>query len=71
MVTSGLRIGTAALTTRGLREDEMREIGQVIAAALRPEATDADLDELRERSRALADRFPLYPRLAAGFAVEG
>ena len=34
-VTSGLRIGTAALTTRGLREDEMREIGQIIVAALR------------------------------------
>ncbi len=68
-VTSGLRIGTAALTTRGLREPEMREIGQVIVAALRPEASDADLEALRARSRAVGDRFPLYPRLHAGTAV--
>jgi glycine hydroxymethyltransferase len=71
MVTSGMRIGTAALTTRGLREEEMREIGQIIAAALRPEADEARLDGLGERSRALGERFPLYPRLAAGSAVGG
>ena len=68
-VTSGLRIGTAALTTRGLREPEMREIAQVIVAALRPEATESDLEALRARSRAVGDRFPLYPRLHAGTAV--
>lgn len=68
-VTSGLRIGTAALTTRGLREAEMREIGQIIVAALRPEAGDADLEALRARSRAIGDRFPLYPRLHAGTVV--
>jgi glycine hydroxymethyltransferase len=68
-VTSGLRIGTPALTTRGLGEEEMREIGRIIVAALRPEASDADLDALRARSRAIGERFPLYPRLAAGSAV--
>jgi glycine hydroxymethyltransferase len=68
-VTSGLRIGTPALTTRGLGEEEMREIGRIIVAALRPEATDTDLDALRARSRAIGERFPLYPRLAAGTAV--
>jgi glycine hydroxymethyltransferase len=68
-VTSGLRIGTAALTTRGLREDEMREIGQIIVAALRPEVPDAELDALRARSRAIGERVPLYPRLLAGTAV--
>ena len=68
-VTSGLRIGTPALTTRGLREPEMREIAQMIVAALRPEATEADLEALRVRSRAIGDRFPLYPRLHAGTAV--
>jgi glycine hydroxymethyltransferase len=68
-VTSGLRVGTAALTTRGLREPEMREIGQIIVAALRPEASDGDLEALRVRSRAIGDRFPLYPRLHAGTAV--
>jgi glycine hydroxymethyltransferase len=68
-VTSGLRIGTPAVTTRGLREPEMREIGAIIVAALRPEATDDDLQGLRTRSRAIGDRFPLYPRLQAGSAV--
>ena len=68
-VTSGLRIGTAALTTRGLREPEMREIGQIIVAGLTPEATAEDLEALRGRSRAIGDRFPLYPRLHAGTAV--
>jgi glycine hydroxymethyltransferase len=68
-VTSGLRIGTPALTTRGLREEEMREIGRTIAAALRPSVTDAELAGLRARSRAIGERFPLYPRLLAGTAV--
>lgn len=68
-VTSGLRIGTPALTTRGLVEDDMREIGRIIVEALRPEASDADLAELRQRSRAIGERYPLYPRLGAGTAV--
>ncbi len=64
-VTSGIRIGTAALTSRGLGPDEMQDIGAIIVAALNPDATDADFDALRARSRALGDRFPLYPRLLA------
>ena len=64
-VTSGVRIGTAALTTRGMGPEELREVGSIIAAALVPEATDADLDALRGRSKALGDRFPLYPELIA------
>lgn len=68
-VTSGLRLGSAALTTRGLREPEFREIGGIISAALVPDATDADLDALRARSRAIGDRFPLYPGLTTGTAV--
>ena len=67
----GMRIVTAALTTRGLREEEMREIGRIIAAALRPDADEARLDEQAERSRALGGRFPLYPRAAARSAVGG
>ncbi len=64
-VTSGVRIGTPALTTRGMGPDDLREVAAIIVAALRPEATDADLDALRARSRALGERFPLYPRLLA------
>jgi len=68
-VTSGLRIGTPALTTRGLGEPEMREIGRIIAAALAPDVDDEGLAALRERSRAIGERFPLYPRLLTGSAV--
>jgi glycine hydroxymethyltransferase len=68
-VTSGLRIGTPALTTRGLKEPEMAEIAAIISAALQPDATEADLAGLRERSRAISERFPLYPHLLSGSAI--
>jgi glycine hydroxymethyltransferase len=61
---SGLRIGTPALTTRGLIEDDLREIAQVIVAALRPDF-EADKDSLLERSQALMQKYPLYPQLSA------
>jgi len=69
-VTSGLRIGTPALTTRGLGNDEMREVGQIIVDALAPDTDDQEFDSLRSRSAALGERFPLYPGLGAGFAVQ-
>jgi glycine hydroxymethyltransferase len=65
MNPSGLRIGTPALTTRGLGVDELREVAQVIAAALRAEDFEAERDALMERSRALMERHPLYPQLSA------
>ena len=68
-VTSGLRIGTPALTTRGLKEAEMREIARVISAALQPAVSDAELAGLRERSQAISERFPLYPQLVSGSAI--
>jgi glycine hydroxymethyltransferase len=63
MVTSGLRIGTPALATRGLDVDDFREIGQVIGAALTGGFGDAERAELSERTRALAEQHPLYPHL--------
>ena len=60
MVTSGLRIGTPALATRGFGDAEFAEVADVIARALLPEP---DLDALRARVVALADAFPLYPGL--------
>jgi glycine hydroxymethyltransferase len=64
MDPSGLRIGTPALTTRGLVEDDMREIAEVIGAALGPDY-ESEKDSLLERTRALMDRYPLYPQLSA------
>jgi glycine hydroxymethyltransferase len=63
MNPSGLRIGTPALTTRGLREDELREIAGVVAIAL-SDRFEAERESLRERTRALIDQHPLYPELA-------
>jgi glycine hydroxymethyltransferase len=68
MVTSGLRIGTPALATRGLQAADFGEIGEVIAAALSPDF-EARRAELTERSAALADRYPLYANLAPYAAV--
>jgi glycine hydroxymethyltransferase len=57
MVTSGLRIGTPALATRGFGPDDFREVADVIAAVL---TLDADLTFLRGRVEALAGKHPLY-----------
>jgi glycine hydroxymethyltransferase len=54
-VTSGVRLGTAAMTTRGMGPDEMREIAEIISRAARSE-----LDSLRDRVTALTEAFPLY-----------
>jgi glycine hydroxymethyltransferase len=64
MVTSGLRVGTSALATRGLQVDDFREVGEIIAAALTP-AFDGRRGELSERVTAIADRYPLYEHLSA------
>ena len=64
MVTSGLRIGTPALATRGLQVADFTEIGEVIVAALSPGDFESRKAELSERTAALADRYPLYANLA-------
>ncbi|MCF3145809.1 serine hydroxymethyltransferase [Streptomyces platensis] len=60
MVTSGLRIGTPALATRGFQAEDFREVADIIAEALKP---GYDADALKARVTALADKFPLYPSL--------
>ena len=60
MVTSGVRIGTPALATRGFGDEEFTEVADIIAHTLMPEP---DLAALRARVTALAERFPLYEGL--------
>jgi glycine hydroxymethyltransferase len=60
MVTSGVRIGTPALATRGFGDEEFVEVADVIAHALMP---TPDIAGLRERVTTLTERFPLYPGL--------
>ena len=60
MVTSGLRIGTPALATRGFGDTEFTEVADVIALALQP---GADIDALRARVGKLTEDFPLYDGL--------
>jgi glycine hydroxymethyltransferase len=61
MITSGLRIGTPALATRGFDEAAFTEVSDVIAQALLPSYDDEVEKALRGRVEALAARFPLYP----------
>jgi glycine hydroxymethyltransferase len=68
MVTSGLRVGTPALATRGLEADDFAEVGAIMATALTPEF-DSRRDELVERVRTIAERFPLYEHLSAPAAA--
>jgi glycine hydroxymethyltransferase len=68
-VSSGLRIGTPALATRGLQHDDFVEVGKILAAALQPGDFEAVRGELAERAAAVAERYPLYAGLPAGVAV--
>lgn len=59
-VTSGIRIGTAALTTRGMTEQDMVKIGQVIAAVLKSNGDTAVLQQARETTKAICAAYPLF-----------
>jgi glycine hydroxymethyltransferase len=65
MVASGIRIGTPAVTTRGMREPEMEAIGELIARALKTPDDDAALAAVRTEVERLCRKFPLYPELQA------
>lgn len=60
-VASGVRIGTPALTTRGMKEAEMRQIGEMIAAVIREPASDEVKTRVREEVAEIASKFPMYP----------
>jgi glycine hydroxymethyltransferase len=61
-VTSGIRIGTPALTTRGMTESEMREIGRLIAEVLHDPQSEDVRQKVRQSVSELSARFPLYPK---------
>jgi glycine hydroxymethyltransferase len=63
MISSGLRIGTPALATRGFGDQEFREVADIIALALTTDFTDDRAAELRGRVGTLTEKFPLYPNL--------
>jgi len=60
-ITSGLRVGTPAVTTRGMREPEMKVIGDLLVRALRSVSDDDALGKIGEEVAALCRRFPIYP----------
>ena len=59
-ITSGIRIGTAAVTTRGFKEEEMKEIAQIITLTLKNMNDENKLKEAAERVANLTKKFPLY-----------
>jgi glycine hydroxymethyltransferase len=63
-VTSGLRLGSPAMTTRGMGVGEFTEIGNIIADRLLNPDSEAVAEDCRRRVAALCDRFPLYPHIA-------
>jgi glycine hydroxymethyltransferase len=69
-VSSGLRIGSPALATRGLQVDDFVEVGKVIASVLTAgDGFEARRGEFSERVEAIADRYPLYVQLGAAAAA--
>jgi glycine hydroxymethyltransferase len=70
MKPSGIRIGTPALTTRGMKEPEMKQVGHWIAQALNSRNDASALSRIRREVLELADAFPLYPERRAKAAVE-
>ena len=65
-IASGVRIGTPAVTTRGMKEAEMDAIAELIDDALKSRADDAALARVKSATTALCRRFPIYPGLRDG-----
>ena len=62
-VTSGIRIGTPAVTTRGMKEDEIKQIASFINKALINQDNEEELSNIKAEVKSLCDKFPLYPNL--------
>jgi glycine hydroxymethyltransferase len=62
-VTSGIRIGTPSVTTRGMKEKEMVQIADLITTVLRDIKNEATVSSVRSKVKELCDQFPVYPDL--------
>lgn len=63
-VTSGIRLGTPAITTRGFNADEIREVGEIIHRVLSGQGKEIVMKEAREAVKRLLDKHPIYTDLA-------
>jgi len=70
MKPSGIRIGTPALTTRGMKETEMRQVGRWISEGLQHRSDSPVLGKIRKQVLQLAEAFPLYPERRAKAQAE-
>ena len=59
-ITSGIRLGAAAMTTRGFKEDDMKEVARIISEAIKNSDNEQILKELRNDSLKLCEKYPLY-----------
>lgn len=62
-ITSGIRIGTAASTTRGFGEEEVKEVASIMALTLKNIGNEEKMEEARQRVAALTKKFPMYPNM--------
>ncbi len=60
-ITSGVRLGTPAITTRGFKEEDMKIIGEIIAETIKNSENEQKLAKLKEKSLELCGKYPLYP----------
>jgi glycine hydroxymethyltransferase len=67
MVASGIRIGTPALTTRGMKEADMQQIARLISRALHAVENETELADVKREVGKICDRFPLYASRLAGY----
>ncbi|MEP7147925.1 MAG: serine hydroxymethyltransferase [Acidobacteriota bacterium] len=70
-VASGIRLGTPALTTRGMKEPEMRKIGEMIAAVMLEPESESVKDRVRKEVAEITSRFPMYPVESSGSVESG
>jgi glycine hydroxymethyltransferase len=63
LITSGIRVGTPAVTTRGMKEAEMNQIAELIDSVIQNRTNETILDKVKAEVESLCERFPLYPEL--------